>query len=249
MKRTLFFFFTATLLVVGCKSGEKKDSGSNPVKENLNIMADSEGNKYKTVKIGDQVWMAENMRSTKDAKGEDIVIGGEASDNTPYCYYPDGDSKNVEKYGYLYNWEAAKRVCPSGWHLPTDEEWKQLEMTVGMSQSDADTYGFGERGAFAATLSGDTVWENSATAAAAGNMSADERNSLGFGALPAGGFYRSNYIDLGKGAYFWSATEPESDGYNSNNYAYYRNMRFDSASIFRREDPKRNGFSVRCVKD
>ncbi len=78
-----------------------------------------DGKTYKTVKIGEQTWMAENLNF----------------DNTgSYCYA--NKQENCDKYGRLYTWEAAKNVCPTGWHLPTEEEWQQLEKYLGMTDSE-----------------------------------------------------------------------------------------------------------------
>ena len=76
---------------------------------------DVDGNEYKTVKIGSQTWMAENLKVTKTPDGKAIK---------QYCY--DNDKKNCKKYGGLYTWEVAKEICPSGWHLPDDYEWTTL---------------------------------------------------------------------------------------------------------------------------
>ena len=205
-----------------------------------NAVKDIEGNSYSAVRIGQQVWMAENMRATKDRDGNIIALGSNCSDGTPYRYYPDGFSTNVEKYGYLYNWVAAMKVCPKGWHLPTDAEWKQLEMTMGMSASDVDE--FGDRGpAIAIKLCGDGWWEDSSEAGVVGDQSAEGRNLSGFCALPAGKF-SDKYQLFGGYAFFWSATDV---GY----YAYVRDMGYNHSNVGYSAERNNNGLSVRCLRN
>ena len=99
-----------------------KNEGINGEKSDLTV-ADSCGNTYSTVKIADQVWMAENLRADKDAQG--IAI-----DETQICN-PNNDEASVPVFGKLYSWEAAQNVCPEGWHLPKSQEWDELFTYVG----------------------------------------------------------------------------------------------------------------------
>ena len=116
---------------------------------------DIDDNIYRTVVIGEQTWMAENMRATRYADGspipmveEDVVWEGMTPSDRAYCWY-ENDPENGGYYGALYSWAAASNsdglsegpvqgVCPEGWHLPDDEEWKQLEKHLGMSPEAAD---------------------------------------------------------------------------------------------------------------
>ena len=219
-------------------------------------LTDIDGNTYNTVQIGSQCWMKENLRTTKYANGTSILHGNSTSTTTAYWYCPNNNSSNMSTYGLLYNWKAVmgsssssnanpsgvQGVCPTGWHVPSDAEWKQMEMSVGMSQSDANnTDCF--RGSIAAQLSGNTGWTFSSTANAAGNTSAAGRNSSGFSALPAGDYYGS-YANFTYGAIFWSATGSGSSG------VWTRGLYYDSAGVNRNhDDVKHYGLSVRCVKD
>ena len=96
------------------------------IKETGTFVDSRDGKTYKTTKIGTQWWMAENLAYN--------VGDG--------CWAYNNDESNVATYGRLYIWEAAQAACPSGWHLPSENEWKQLEMAIGMSQSETDKRSF-----------------------------------------------------------------------------------------------------------
>jgi uncharacterized protein (TIGR02145 family) len=209
-------------------------------------VTDIDGNVYKTVTIGDQVWMAENLKVTHYRNGDPILnVTSESEWETltsgAYCHY-DNDIENVATYGRLYNWYAvddSRNIAPSGWHVPTDAEWKQLEMALGMSQSEADDTGW--RG----TNEGSKLAGNASLWA-----SGDLKNNAGFGtsgftALPGGVRHSDGTFDgLGHYAPFWSATE------YSMNSAWYRSFHCNGAQIGRSYDHvEEPGFSVRCVRD
>ena len=218
----------------GVPSGKenKTDDGSNTV-------TDIDGNTYKTVKIGEQVWMAENLKVTKDCVGNKIALDSVISRSTPYRYCPDDEPKNMEKYGYLYNFEAAKRVCPKGWHLPTGEEWSQLTDYVS-SQSQ---YVCGDdRENIAKALASKEGWESFDGSCEVGN-DPSSNNATGFSALPAGYGPGPNHNGLGYHTGFWSATEGGSF------YARYLELDHYSAYVGLFGYNKGIGFSVRCVRD
>ncbi len=191
-----------------------------PQEENNNDLPNQftdsrDGKTYKIVEIGNQVWMAEDL-AYKTNSG---------------CWADDNDNRNVAKYGYLYNWETANKVCPSGYHLPTDDEWKELEMHLGMTQTDADDTGW--RGTIGNQLKSETGWKtNSGT------------NESGFNALPGG--YRNfvcTFYLAGYDGYWWSATQ------HSGSTAWYRNLVYYDAEVYRLSFNKSRGFSVRCLRD
>jgi len=256
MKHKFFILFTAALIVAGCSnhsdnnnSGEvpsgkeEKVDDKTPAEVQTTLIPDAvtdiDGNTYSAVKIGEQVWMAENLRVTKDRDGKEIALGSEPSSVTPYRYCPDNQPSNVEKYGYLYNWAAAKKVCPQGWHLPTDEEWTQLTDYVS-SQSQ---YVCGDdKNNIAKALASMEGWESVSEPCAVGN-NPSSNNATGFGALPAG-YYHVNYGYFGYAVHFWSALE------NDSNNAWYRYLHNYYAVVFRCDNcGKDRGFSVRCVRD
>jgi len=212
---------------------------------------------YNTVKIGNQWWMAENMRVTKFPDNNNITAAQNSSDwsilevaDKAYCFY-DRSSANRDVYGALYTWAAAMNgygsssanpsgvqgICPDGWHIPSDAEWKELEMFLGMAESDANLVGLRETNKEGLKLKekGTAHWKGSN----------EGTNSTGFTALPGG--WRQDgtaaFGDLYYCAYFWSSTQTNS------NEAWVRKLQGNLATIERFELNKKSGLSVRCVKD
>ena len=219
MKKQIFFVIACVLFSFVFSSCHKEKFPEENIIEKA--VTDVDGNTYTAVKIGNQVWMAENLRYSKD-----MAIGVSKS-NKPHVYYPNGDPKNVQEFGYLYNWYAAENVCPDGWHLPTNSDWKQLKNAI----------------------SGDNAGSQLATRPDLWNDGTLERNSVfgksGFLALPAGSFDGKAYGNFGAFAYFWSASEYE---YYSGN-AYYRYIYYNYGGVVSNYSSKGDGFSVRCVKN
>ena len=111
-------------------------------------VTDIDGNVYQTVQIGNQIWMAENLKVTHYNNGDEIPTGYTDDDwanlsTGGYAVYDDNES-HADTYGYLYNWYAVEtgNLAPEGWHVPTDDEIKELEMYLGMSQEEADDTGW-----------------------------------------------------------------------------------------------------------
>ena len=215
-------------------------------------VTDIDNNTYNTVKIGNQCWMKENLRTTRYANGTSIALGSSTSNTTAYRYYPDNNSSNVSTYGYLYNWKAVmgssssspanpsgvQGICPNGWHVPSDAEWTQLTNYVS-SQSQYQCNGSSEE--IAKALASITGWSSSSNTCAVGN-DPSSNNATGFSALPAG-YYNGDYGSFGNNGGFWSATE------NYDYYAYYRNLYYNHADVYRYGNHKYFGFSVRCLRD
>lgn len=169
-------------------------------------VTDSDEKTYNTIKIGDLWWMAENLNFYT------------SSDS---WYYNDS-IKYAETYGRLYTWETAKNVCPAGWHLPTDAEWKELEMHLGMTQVQAD--GTGWRGSDQGT-------------------ELKESGASEFDALPGG--YRNSigsFYSMDSGTGFWSSSESGSLN------AWVRMLGKDNPQVSRIDFNKSYGFYVRCVR-
>lgn len=218
--------------------------------EDAITVTDIDGNVYKTVRIGNQVWMAENLRTTRYADGTSIPLGKTESYSTAYRYYPDNNSANVSDYGYLYNWSAVMNgsasssanpsgvqgVCPDGWHVPSDAEWSHLFNYV--SSQNQYVCG-GDEDYIAKALASEEGWNSTVRTCAVGNNPSGN-NATGFSARPAG-YYYGYYDAFGSRAYFWSATQ------NYSNYAYNRSLYYRYAGVARKYGNKYFGWSVRCV--
>ncbi|MFC2137499.1 FISUMP domain-containing protein, partial [Bacteroidota bacterium] len=225
--------------------------------EGLTIFTDNrDGQEYKYVKIGDQTWMAENLKSTFYTDGTALTDGSgvgsiDGDYTTRYYFSYNDDPSNNDTYGYLYTWAAAingetissnqsnvKGVCPDDWHLPSDDEWKELEMYLGMSQADADVTDW--RGTNEGSkLGGETnLWTNGVL------VINSEFGTSGFDALPGG--HRTpigDYYGLNNYGYWWCATE------HTPQFGWIRYIYYEDATIHRQEQRNDYGLSVRCVKD
>jgi len=190
---------------------------------------DINGNVYKTVTIGNQIWMAENLKTTKynDGKAIPLVTDNAAWTNrdsialtTPAYYWYNNDSTIKKTYGALYNGYAVKtdRLCPTGWHVPDDAEWSKLTAYLG-----------GE------DVAGGKLKETGTDHWQSPNKGATDES--GFTALPG----KFNYINGGSG--WWSSTK-----YNST-YAWSRGMHSDTDHVSRGANELPNSLYVRCLKD
>jgi uncharacterized protein (TIGR02145 family) len=216
---------------------------------NYGSITDIEGNVYKTIQIGTQIWMAENLKSTKFNDGSSIPLITDGLEwisisTSGYCWYDNNDVKYKNIYGALYNWSSVNtgKLCPSGWHVPRDYEWTQLEMLLGINNNDA--YMIDWRGR--ETNTGGKLKETGILHWVSPNTGAT--NLSGFTALPGGSRYDGSagfFTDEGKAGIYWTSTEYPSRPTAS----YIRIMEFDSCSIFRGVYHKTAGFSVRCIKD
>ncbi len=200
-------------------------------------VTDVDGNVYKTVKIGTQIWMAENLKTTKYRDKSPItkIIIDNAAWTTDkigaYCDY-NNVAGNAKDYGHLYNWYAvanAKNIAPLGWHVPSTEEFKTLYDYLSNSKTLTD-----------AQIS-NALREKGTVHWASPNDGAT--NSTGFTAL-AGGQRNDNgtFDNLGLGAYFWSFTDYLPD------YAY-RSVIASPNFLNQQGFLKNPGFSIRCIKD
>lgn len=220
----------------------KKLFGSKAIEPQVEIMKIGD-QEYKTVKIGNQIWMAENLKVTHYRNGNEIptmTSNNEWSvlDKGARCSY-NNDEFYARTYGYLYNWFAIlddRNIAPEGWHVPTDEEWKELEMYLGMSQSVADKEA--ERG----TDEGGKLKEIGTTHRNSPNEGTT--NETGFSALLGGDRYPAgSFADIGRSSLFWSSTEGDNDK------AWCRRLNDGRTDISRGNYPKQYGFSVRLLRD
>jgi len=208
------------ILVLGINC--KKDEPPAPLATSV---TDMEGNVYKIVTLGDQTWMAENLKVTKLNDGTPITA--EVFDITTPGYWPDGLNGNKDVYGALYNWYSINsgKLCPAGWHVPNDDEWTTLITYAGGTQTGGDKL----------KESGYTHW---------GSSNVNATNETGFTALPAGQRSSDGYImGLHGIAVWWSSTEWDSLR------AQILYISSDVPVVSKGPVSKQFGASVRCVKN
>jgi len=192
---------------------------------------DIDGNTYKTVSIGTQVWMAENLKTTRynDNTLIPLVTDNTAWDHliTPgYCWYNNDASTYKPDYGALYNWYtvATGKLCPSGWHVPTDLQWSEMSTYLG-----------------GATLAGDKLKEEGEAHWTILNSGAT--NESGFTALPGGGRIDGSFVYIGTSGAWWSVTAYDAEK------AFCRELDNDIDELMEGFLAKSQGFSVRCIQD
>jgi uncharacterized protein (TIGR02145 family) len=218
----------------------------------MESVKDIEGNEYKSVKIGGQIWMVENFRTTKFNDGSAIPLVTKHTEwgalSTPaYCFY-DNNPENGRKYGALYNWNAAKnqKLAPAGWHVPGYEDWNKLQdylMANGFNCDGTKTMGNHWDNLIAKSLAAKTDWKTDTHPGTVGN-DLKKNNASGFSALPAGLRNKDgHFLDIGGFAGFYTNT----GGWTGDAYSFYMNYDF---TRFRWEGGHpANGYSVRLVKD
>lgn len=218
MIKSVFFAFVLLLLSI-CTNGQQFGTFKDP----------RDGITYKTVKIGNQTWMAENLITSKFRNNDPIPEARKdeewAVKKAAWCFY-ENDPANGEKYGKLYNWYAVtdpRGLAPEGWHIPTNEEWQQLANFLG---------GIEKAGTKMKSKIG---WNDS------GNGS----NECGFSGLPGSLRYDDGqFNDIGRMGYWWTTTANvmRTLSYTLNNSNSYMGWGQGHAN-------ETYGFSVRCIKD
>lgn len=237
---------TCLLFAVVAACDKSDDLGGS--EQGVGTVKDADGNKYNTVKIGDQVWMAENLKTTKYNDGTEMTNvtsytqWGRLSSGA-YCNYDNLES-NAETYGRLYNWFAVNtgKLAPAGWHVPTDDDWTILENYLIANGYNYD--GTKEQNLIAKSLCAKTNWALSREAGTPGTAP-ENNNSTGFTALPGGYRYASNgyFFRIGKYGYWWSSTV------RGNYSAPYRNLNYYLNDLDSDYGHRELGFSVRLVRD
>ena len=234
------------VLVIFTNSCENDDDKSN---SNILTVTDKDGNIYNTVTIGTQVWMAENLKTTKYNDGTEIplVTDNKAWDDlttSGYCWY-ENNQVTYGNYGALYNWYTVNtgKLCPTGWHVPTDAEWTTLEnylIANGYNYNDTTSGNF-----IAKSLAAAKNWNSSTRTGCVGNTDyPDKRNVTGFTALPSGyREYDGTFYAYGNFGSWWSSDAHSPD------LAWERSIGNDFNNVFKTGSFKDNGASVRCLKD
>ncbi|MCF8347079.1 MAG: fibrobacter succinogenes major paralogous domain-containing protein [Bacteroidales bacterium] len=252
---TLFSNAQETLVAATDSTSAEADS---VVTDEMTV-TDIDGNTYKTVRIGDQVWMAENLRVTRYADGTPLRLVTRSRDwkkmmptEKAFCWYSEDSAKYGRLYGAFYNWAGATRgegctrskeiniqgVCPDGWHVPSDKDWKALEMFLGIGETEADAVKY--RGSDEGSKLADfrTLWYD-------GKLKQNGAfGQSGFAAVPASFRYDKGQFSMpGYEAFWWTSAE-----FNPN-FAWCRGLNYGYSTIFRYTNEKKYGFSVRCVKN
>ncbi len=200
-------------------------------------VTDIDGNVYNTVQIGSQCWTAENLKVERYRDGSNIPTGlsnsaWSSTSSGAFAVY-NNVAANKATYGLLYNWYAAvdpRGLCPTGWHVPTDEEWTELTDFLG-----GESVAGGAMKTTGTLSAGTGLWLSPNTAAT---------NSSGFSGLPGGYCYFSGYFNFqGSLGVWWSSSEGSAGS------AWDRLLIYIRASADRFNEDKENGFSVRCVRD
>ncbi len=243
------FLFEPTIHTSSIKIEPPSEKEQKPAVHSLpkNRVRDIDGNTYKTVRIGNQIWMAENLNVSHYRNGDPIpqvqdTVKWTNLTTGAWCYY-ENNAANGYVYGKLYNWYAVndpRGLAPKGWHVPKDGDWTVLERFLGMSRNDAEKTG--RRGSIGGKLkeTGTMHWRS---------PNGGATNETGFTAL-AGGFRppkglisTGGFYFIGSLAYFWSSSE------NPDDHAWYRHLNAGDAGITRDLGHKRYGMSVRCVRN
>ena len=234
MQKIKFIVILGSLFIISsCEKNCEKDKTWLNTDLDYKCVKDRGGNKYATIKIGDQTWMAENLRTNVYSNGDPIpnVTDGTLWGNltTGAWAHNNNDTQYESPYGKIYNWYAVadpRNVCPSGWHVPTDAEWTVLtdylgdESVAGGKMKSIDTQ----------------YWTSPNTSAT---------NESGFSGLPGGDRVDSygKFYDVGGYGFWWSSTE-------ENNYdAWCRYLYYTNDNTHRPSRRKQDGFSVRCIQD
>jgi uncharacterized protein (TIGR02145 family) len=209
-----------------------------------NTVTDIDGNKYKFVKIGNQYWLTQNLMTTRYQDGSHvigIVLNSEWMNlrKGAWCTY-DNEPENGRLYGNIYNWFAVhdeRGLCPKGWHVPSDSEWKELESQLGLSKSEVEDTGIrGSAINIGTSMKLKSEWTGTSN---------ESFNESGFSAKPAGGRSANggDFYGVHELAVWWSSTSSGAK------FAWTRGISPDFSGIGRYASNKNDGFCVRCVKD
>lgn len=212
------------------------------------VVTDNNGNLYKTVKIGDQWWMSENLKTDRYRNGDLIGTTTPAtlditSDNTPkYQWASNNNENNISVYGRLYTWDVvidSRNLCPAGWHVPSSEEW--VSLTNYLTNNG---YGYDGSGAdIAKSLANLSGWRVFASPGYVGNDQASN-NSSGFTAVPGGyRFASGTFVNFGDYASWWDSSEINSSD------AEFWSLHYNRNYLKRELSNKKQGIAVRCIKD
>lgn len=234
LSKIIAIFFGFSVLLFSCKEEEEErviERGT---------VTDVEGNVYKTVKIGDQWWMAENLKTSKFRDGSEVEVIPASTDNQIWANvdYPACTFAIDSIYGFLYNQFAVqddRNLAPEGWRIPTDEDWKKLEKAIGMNSAEAERTGWrGNEEGILLTSEFSRGW---------GQGPLYGTDEFGFNALPAGCRVFDGRRDVSGRTAFWWTSSSEGEEF------WYRYLDASQTEIFRQHTYPKYAFSIRCVKE
>ncbi len=244
------------IILTSCEKDEKDPNG--PPEETIfpdcGTITDADGNVYKTVVIGNQCWMRQNLKTTRYRNNDPIPTTGTpatgiSEETAPkYQWAVNGDDSNLDLYGRLYTWHAAtdsRGICPQGWKLPSDDDWKILEANLDMPRSELNEVGSrGSSAYIGCKLAGKAdLWGANTTLARP-----EQFGTSGFDGLPAGGRNTGgSYVTPGFSTYWWTSTPGAPSQFNET--GYFRYLINERTSIERGFAITGFGFPVRCVKE
>ncbi len=206
-----------------------------PMDGTTGLVSDIDGNKYITIKIGTQIWMTENLRTTKYNNGNPIPLvsnnlAWENLSSPGFSWYNNDSTTYAMPYGAMYNYYAlsdtsSMNVCPMGWHIPSNQEWTILTSYLGG----------GSPAGGKMKEAGLAHWTSPNTGGT---------NESGFNALPGGfRFWNGTFVNILNNGDYWSSSSLNATR------AWYRFLFFDNTSASQFDDDKKLGFSARCLKN
>jgi len=220
------------------------------------IVIDIDGNRYSTVTLDGQTWMVENLKTTKYNDGiiiPNVTLNSEWSSLSTGAYsFYNNDSSSIEQNGYFYNWYTVEtnKLCPMGWHVPTNSDWTILERFLAENGVNYDGVDWGgnesnseARSKIAKSLADDEGWTNSSIVGSIGNTQ-ENNNYSRFTGRPSGS--RSDngtFYGIGTHSRYWTASE------NSSSQAIRRVLSYDLPNIRASNANKGYGFCIRCVSN
>ncbi|MBR4583788.1 MAG: fibrobacter succinogenes major paralogous domain-containing protein [Bacteroidales bacterium] len=218
------------------------------------VYDERDGNSYCSIMIGEQEWLAENMRYLPSVN---FYSDASVVDAKYYVYGYDGEdveaakeNPNYAEYGAWYNWKAALTACPAGWHLPSDDEWTELEVYLQNNGYNFDDYIDTDsdretHNVIAKSLASTSGWVESDVENSPGWLQ-PKNNTSSFNGKPAGHrWVDSQFMGIGLYGFWWSSTTQSGD----NNSAWDRKIHNDSVAMGKTRNSKTLGFSVRCLRN
>ncbi|MFZ4785853.1 MAG: fibrobacter succinogenes major paralogous domain-containing protein, partial [Flavobacteriales bacterium] len=231
----IMVLFSISALLFACSKDEEE-----PRVIERSTVTDIHGKVYKTVKIGDQWWMAENLQTRTFRNGDplNLILGDApnelwATEDTSACTYALDSTK-----GFLYNYDAVmdpRGIAPEGWRIPTDEDWKKLEAYIGMSESEVS------KTAWRGTTEGELLASKNSLGWGQGSLFG--KDEYGFNGQPGGVRIHDGRSNLtGEVALWWTSTPKDS-------LVWYRYMDSHETRVFRHYTYPTYGMSIRCIKE